>query len=79
MKQLLDVGCKSEVLGGPQEAWADDTVCECPPRPDTPENASCSRVEAGPAKTMVTPAGGTGGGSVHYVSLPSGSGEMVTP
>ena len=42
MQQPLDVVGKSEVLGGPQEACADDTVCLCHPGPDTPENASCS-------------------------------------
>ena len=38
MRQPLDVGGKSEVLLGLQEAWADDRVCVCPPGPDT----SCS-------------------------------------
>ena len=42
MQQRLDVVGKSEVLGGPQEACADDRVCLCLPGPDTPENASCS-------------------------------------
>ena len=41
MRQPLDVG-KSEVLGGPQEACADDRVCLCRPGPDIPENALCS-------------------------------------
>ena len=27
MRQPLDVGGKSEVLGGLQEAWADDSLC----------------------------------------------------
>ena len=43
MRQPFDVGGKSDVLGGPQQAWADDRVCVCPPGPDIPENASCSR------------------------------------
>ena len=42
MRQPLDVVGKSEVLGGPQEAYADDRVCLCHSGPDTPENASCS-------------------------------------
>ena len=79
MRQPLDVGGKSEVLGGPQEAWADDRVCVWPPGPDTPENALCSRVDARPALAVVTPGGGAGGGSGHYVRLPSGSGQMVAP
>ena len=41
MRQPLDVGGKFEVLGGPQEAYADDRVCLCHPGPDTPENALC--------------------------------------
>ena len=42
MRQHLDIVGKSEVLGGPQEAYADDRVCLCHSGPDTPENASCS-------------------------------------
>ena len=42
IQQPLDVVGKSEVLGGPQEACADETVCLCRPGSDTPENASCS-------------------------------------
>ena len=42
MRQPLGVVGKSEVLGGRQEACADDRVCLCHPGPDTPENASCS-------------------------------------
>ena len=42
MRQPLDVVGKSEVLGGLQEACADDRVCLCDPGPDTPENVSCS-------------------------------------
>ena len=79
LRQPLDIGGKSEVLGGPQEAWSDERVCVCPPGPDTPENASSSRVDVWPALSVVTPGGGAGGGSVHYVRLPSGSGQMVTP
>ena len=79
MRQPLDVGGISEVLGGPQEAWADDRVCVCPPRPDTPENTSFSRVDAQPALAVGTPGGRTGGGSVHYVRLQSRRGQMVTP
>ena len=41
MRQPLDVVGKVEVLGGPQEAYADDRVCLCHPGPDTPENALC--------------------------------------
>ena len=42
MQQPLDVVGKSEVLGGLQEASADNTVCLCHPGPDTIENAPCS-------------------------------------
>ena len=42
MQQPLDVVGKSEVLGGLQEASADNKVCLCHPGPDTIENASCS-------------------------------------
>ena len=42
MQQPLDVVGKSEVLGGPQEACADNRVCLCGPGPDTPENCSFS-------------------------------------
>ena len=79
MQQPLDVGGICEVLGDPQEAWASHRVCVCPPGPDTPENASCSRVDAWPALAVMTPVCGAVGGSVHYVRLPSGSGQMVTP
>ena len=65
--------------GGPQEACADHRVCLCCPGPDTPENASCSWVDTGPALSLLTPGGTTGGGSVHYVRLPSGSGQMLMP
>ena len=40
MQQPLDVGGKCEVLGGPQEACADDRVGLYPPGPDNPETAS---------------------------------------
>ena len=40
------------MFAAPQEAWADERVCVCPPAPDTPENTLCSRVEAGPAKAV---------------------------
>ena len=79
IQQPLDVVGKCEVLGDPQEAWAAHRDCVCPPGPDTPENASCSRVDSRPALAVLTPGCGTVGGSVHYVSLPSGSGQMVTP
>ena len=55
MQQPLDVGGKCEVLGDPQEAWEAHRDCLCPPRPDTPENASCSRVDAQPALVVMTP------------------------
>ena len=42
MRQPLDVVGKSEVLRGPEKAFADDRVSLCCPGPDTPENASCS-------------------------------------
>ena len=42
MQQPLDIVGKSEVLGGSQEAYADDRVCLCRPGPDTAENASCT-------------------------------------
>ena len=48
MQQALDVGGKCEVLGDPQEAWAAHRDCVCPPGPDTPENASCSRLDTWP-------------------------------
>ena len=67
------------MLGGPQEAWADDRVWVSPTGPDTPQNTSCSRVNAQPALAVVKPGGGAAGGSVHYVRLPSGSGQMVMP
>ena len=79
MQQPLDVGGKSEVLGYLQEALAADRDCVCPPGPDTPENASCSRVDTLPALAVMTPRGGAVGRSVHYVRLPSGSGQMVMP
>ena len=37
-----------------------------PPGPDTPENASCSRVDAWPALAVVTPGGGQGRVSALY-------------
>ena len=73
MRQPLDGGVKSEVVGGRQEACADDRVCVCPPGQDTPENDSCSLVDAWPALSVVTPRGRAGGGSVHYVRLLSGN------
>ena len=73
------VGGKCEVLGDPQEAWAAHRDCVCPPGPDTPENASCSRLDTRLGLAVMTPGGVAGGGSVHYVRLPSGSGHMVTP
>ena len=79
MQQPLDVGGKCEVLGDPQEALAAHRDCVCPPRPDTPENASCSRVDTRPALAVMTPGGGAVGRSVHYVRLPSGSRQMVMP
>ena len=79
MQQPLDVVGKSEVVGGLQEACADDRVCLCCPGPDTPEKASCSSVDTWPALAVLTPGGGAGGGSVHYVRLPSGSRQMVMP
>ena len=79
MQQPLDVAGKGEVLGDPHEALAADRDCVCPAGPDTPENASCSRVDTQPALAGMTPGGGAVGRSVHYVSLPSGSGQMVMP
>ena len=79
MQQPLEVGGKCEVLGDPQEAWAAHRDCVCPPGPDTPENASCSRVDTRPVLAVMTPGCGAVGGSVHYVRLPSDSGQMVTP
>ena len=79
MQEPLDVGGKCEVLGDPQEAWAAQRDCVCPAGPDTPENAACSIVNTRPALAVMTPGGGAGRGSVHYVRLPSGSRQMVTP
>ena len=79
MQQPLDVGGKFEVLGDPQEAWAAHRDCVCPPGLDTPENTSCSRVDARPALAVMTPVCGAVGGSVYYVRLPSGSRQMVKP
>ena len=79
MQQPLDVGSKCEVLGDPQEAWAAHRDCVCPPGPDTPENASSSRVDTRSTLPVITPGCGAVGGSVHYVRLPSGSEKMVTP
>ena len=64
MRQPLHVVCKSEVLGGPQEARPDDRVCECLPGPDTSENALCCRVDTWPALAVLTP----GSGAVGRVS-----------
>ena len=50
-----------------------------PSGPDTPENASCSRVDTRSTLPVITPGCGAVGGSVHYVRLPSGSEKMVTP
>ena len=50
-----------------------------PPGPAIPENASCSRVDTQPALAVMTPGGGAVGRSVHYVRLPSGSGQMLMP
>ena len=63
MRQPLDIVGKSEVLGGTQEACADDSVCLCRPGPDTPENASCSSVDTRSALAVLTTGGGAGGGS----------------
>ena len=41
MRQPAVIVGKSELLGGPQEACADDRDCLSRPGPDTPENASC--------------------------------------
>ena len=79
MQQPLDVGGKCEVLGEPQEALAAHRDCVCPPRPYTPENASCSRVDTHLAMAVMTPGGGPAERSVHYVRLTSGSGQMVMP
>ena len=79
MQQALDVGGKCEVLGDPQESWAAHRDCVCPPGPDTPENASCSRVDTRPALAVMKPGCGAVGESVHYVRMPSGSGQMVMP
>ena len=79
MQQPLDVGGKCEVLGEPQEALAAHRDCVCRPRPDTFEKASCSRVYTRLSMAVMTPGGGAVERSVHYVRLPSGSGQMVTP
>ena len=79
MQQLLDVVGKCEVLGEQQEALAALRDCVCRPRPDTPLNASCSRVDTRLAMAVMTPRGRAVERSVHYVRLPSGSGQMVTP
>lgn len=75
VRQLVGVGGKSEVLGDPQEAWADDRVSVCPPGPDTPGTASCSRdavtrVDAWPALAVVTPGGGAGEGQCTLSGCP---------
>ena len=70
MRQPLDIGGKSEVLGGPQEAWSDERVCVCPPGPDTPENASSSRVDVWPALSVVTPGLGQGEGQSTMSGCP---------
>ena len=70
IRQPLDVGSKSEVLGGPREAWADDRVCVCPPGPDTPENTSCSRVDAWPPLAVVTPGDRAGEGQCAISGCP---------
>ena len=64
MRHPLHVICKSEVLGGQQEARPDDRVCECLPGPDTSENALCCRVDTWPALAVLTP----GSGAVGRVS-----------
>ena len=79
MQQPLDIGGKCEVLGDPQEALAAHRDCVCPPGPETPENASCSKVDTQSDLAVMTPGGGAVGRSVHYVRLPSGSGQMVMP
>ena len=61
MGQPLDVVGKSEVLGGPQGACADDRVFLCRPGPNTPENALCSCLDARSALAVLTPRGGAGG------------------
>ena len=71
MQQPLDVAGKCEVLGDPHEALAAHRDCVCPPGPDTPENAWCSRVDTRPALAVMTPWCGAMGRSVHYVRLPS--------
>ena len=78
MRQALDVGSKSEVLLRPQEAWADDRDCVCPSGPDTPENASCSRVDSWPALAVVTPGGGAGGGQCTMSGCPQ-EGDRWSP
>ena len=55
--------------GGPQEAWAADRVCVCPPGPDAPGTTPCSRdavsrADARPALAGVTPGPGAGAGVV---------------
>lgn len=78
MRQPLDGGGQSEVLGGPQEAWAGDRVCVCPPGPDTPETAACfldevTRVDPRPALAVVTPGAGQGEGQCTMSGCPQES------
>lgn len=59
------------MLGGPQEAWADDRVCVCSPWTDTPGTPTCSRdavtrADTLPALAVVTPGGGAGGGTLSF-------------
>ena len=77
MRQPLDVG-ESEVLGGPQEAWAGDRVCVCPPGPDTSGTALCfrdgvTRVDAWPPLAVVTPGAGQGQGQCTMSCCPQES------
>ena len=79
MQQPLDLGGLCEVLGDPQEAWTAPRDCVRPPGPDTPENASRSRVDTRSTLSKITAGCGAVRGSVHYVRLPSGSVNTVKP
>ena len=67
MQQPLDIGGKCEVLGDPQEALAAHRDCVCPPGPDTPVTASCSRVDTRPALAVMTQGGRAVGGCPQEV------------
>ena len=70
MQQPLDVGFKCEVLGDPQEAWAAHRDCVRPPGPDTPKNASCSRVDTWSTLSVITPGAGQWEGQCPMSGFP---------